>query len=121
MKFLKTKAKPEAATLTTPNIDVTGIVKGVIDAIRSSGDSAVREYSEKFDKWSPESFKLSAEDITSIIAEVDPQIIKDIKQVQSNVRTFAEAQKAALKDFELEVQPGVFLGQKNIPIQNVGA
>jgi len=69
----------------------------------------------------PESFKLSAEDIKSIIAEVDPQIIKDIKQVQSNVRTFAEAQKAALKDFELEIQPGVFLGQKNIPIQNVGA
>lgn len=121
VKFLKSRAKPESATLQTPNFDVAGIVKGVIDAVRKNGDAAVREYSEKFDKWSPKSFKLSEEDIKRIIAEVDPQIIKDIKQVQSNVRKFAEAQKASLKDFELEIQPGVFLGQKNVPIQNVGA
>ena len=47
-------------------------------------------------------------------------MIKDIKEVQRNVRTFAQAQKDSLKEFELEIQPGVFLGQKNVPINSVG-
>lgn len=99
---------------------VPNIVKDVIDTIRAEGDAAVRQYSEKFDKWSPESFKLSRKQIEEIMASVDPQTIADIKEVQGNVRTFAEAQRASLKEFELEIQPGVFLGQKNNPISSVG-
>jgi histidinol dehydrogenase len=94
---------------------------GIIDDIRANGDAAVRKYSEKFDKWSPKSFKLSSTEIESIIAQVPEQTIKDIKEVQANVRKFAEAQKDSLKDFELEIQPGVFLGQRNLPINRVGA
>ncbi|KAJ5364882.1 uncharacterized protein N7496_010595 [Penicillium cataractarum] len=101
--------------------DTSAIVRGVIDDIRANGDKAVRTYSEKFDKWSPESFKLSPEDIQQIISTVPQQIIDDIKQVQENVRTFALAQRASLKDFELEIRPGVHLGQKNVPINSVGA
>lgn len=117
-KYLKTK--PEHPPDFGPNADVPAIVKGVIDDIRKNGDAAVRKYSTKFDKWEPDHFKLSQSDIDKIISEVDPQIIVDIKEVQANVRKFAEAQKASLKDFELEIQPGVHLGQKNIPIRNVG-
>lgn len=102
------------------NEGVATIVKNVIDDIRINGDSAVRSYSGRFDKWSPKSFKLSQEDIESVISKVDAQIIEDIKTVQANVRKFAEAQKDSLKDFELEISPGVFLGQKNNPIKNVG-
>lgn len=102
-------------------VDVSAIVRGVINDIRADGDKAVRTYSEKFDKWSPESFKLSPEEIQQIISTVPQQIIDDIKQVQENVRTFALAQRASLKDFELEIRPGVHLGQKNIPINSVGA
>lgn len=100
---------------------VTATVKGVIADIRANGDSAVRQYSEKFDKWSPSSFKLSQTEIDEIISQVPEQTLKDIKEVQANVRAFAEAQRNSLKDFEMEIRPGVHLGQKNIPINAVGA
>lgn len=118
--FQYLKSKPSHPPDFSPNADVPAIVKGVIDDIRTKGDTAVRIYSEKFDKWSPKSFKLSSSEIDKIISGVDPQIIADIKEVQANVRKFAEAQKASLKDFEVEISPGVHLGQKNIPIRNVG-
>ena len=117
--YLKTKAPSNATG--RASLDVPGIVKGVIDDIRSRGDEAVRSYSEKFDKWTPDSFKLSPKQIGDIIASVPRGTIEDIKTVQSNVRTFALAQLASLKDFEMEIRPGVFLGQKNIPINAVGA
>ncbi len=104
-----------------PAIDVPGTVKGVIDDIRAQGDAAVRSYSEKFDKWSPASFKLSKEDIDSIISKVPQQTIDVIKIVQHNVQTFALAQRQSINDFEIEIRPGVHLGQKNIPISSVGA
>ena len=113
-KYLK--SKPDRPPDFGPNADVPAIVKGVIDDIRSNGDSAVRKYSTKFDKWEPDQFKLSQSDIDKIISEVDPQIIADIKEVQANVRKFAEAQKASLKDFEIEMEPGVHLGMWTILI-----
>lgn len=90
---------------TAPLTNVSTIVKGVIDDIRENGDSAVRKYSEKFDQWSPESFKLSQEQIDAAIAACPKQTIDDIKQAQANVRAFAQAQKDSLRDFEVETQP----------------
>lgn len=108
-------------TKAPPKVDVPGIVRGVIDDIRGRGDAAVRAYSEKFDKWSPTSFKLSQDEIQSIISKVPQQTIDDIKVVQQNVLTFALAQRKSINDFEVEIRPGVHLGQKNIPISSVGA
>jgi sulfopropanediol 3-dehydrogenase len=96
-------------------------VSGVIADIRERGDAAVREYSEKFDKWSPESFRLSADRIEEIIASLPQQVIDDIHAVQRNVRTFAEAQLASMGEFEIETLPGVRLGQKHVPVQAAGA
>jgi len=104
-----------------PAVDVASIVSGVISEIRHSGDVAVRKYSEKFDKWSPKSFKLSQAEIDDVLAQVPKQTLDDIKEVQKAVRTFAEAQLSSIKDFEIEISPGVHLGQKNIPIETVGA
>jgi len=100
---------------------VAAIVKDVIDTIRSKGDAAVREYLQKFDTWSPSSFKLSQSQIDAAIAACPKQIIDDIKAAQVNVRNFAQAQRESIQDFEVETQPGVFLGQKNVPISFVGA
>ncbi|GAB7347184.1 hypothetical protein MBLNU459_g3295t1 [Dothideomycetes sp. NU459] len=119
-RYLK-NAEGVVKSAAQPSINVAEIVSGVIADIRANGDEAVRRYSEKFDKWSPKSFKLSQQDIDEIISRVPEQTIKDIKQVQDNVRTFAQAQKDSLKDFELEIRPGVHLGQKNVPIESVGA
>jgi len=123
-KYVKTRSDNQGVAGTTTNghfTDVTGIVKGVIEEIRSQGDAAVRKYSEKFDKWSPASFKLSPEEIQACIKQCSEQTVADIKEVQSNVRAFAEAQKACLKDLEVEIRPGVVLGHKNVPIEYVGA
>jgi len=117
-RFLKTKNDTSAKSgLST---DVPTIVKGVIDDIRGNGDAAVSKYSEKFDSWSRPSFRLSQDEIDAAIAACPEQTIKDIQEVQSNVRKFAEAQRASLREFEIEMEPGVFLGQRNCPVQNVG-
>ena len=102
-------------------VPVADIVKAVIDDIRARGDAAVREYSQKFDGWSPDSFRLSAHDVDRIIAGVPAQVIKDIETVQANVRGFAEAQKACLTDLEIETAPGVRLGHRHIPVDAAGA
>jgi histidinol dehydrogenase len=118
---LRLKEQNRSSAGPPPVIDTTSIVRDVIDNIRAKGDAAVRTYSEKFDKWSPASFKLSQKEIQDIISTVPQQVLDDIKQVQHNVRTFALAQKASIKEFEMEIRPGVHLGQKNIPINSVGA
>lgn len=118
--FLKSLPKANGTT-STLKIDVPGIVAGVISDIRTQGDEAVRKYSEKFDKWTPSSFKLSDAEIQEIISRVPKQTIEDIKTVQANVRKFALAQKETLTEFEMEIRPGVHLGHKNVPISAVGA
>src|SRR5882762_7980291 len=84
------------------DIKVRDTVSGIIDAIRQRGDSAVREYSQSFDKWSPASFRLSAEDLDKIVKSVSPETLDDIRFAQEQVRNFATHQKAALKDIEVE-------------------
>ncbi len=99
---------------------VKSIVESMLKDVTENGDKAVRAYSEKFDKWSPENFKLSDEQIKNIIAELSPQVISDIEFAQTQIRNFAEAQKASLHDIEVETLPGVFLGHRNIPVNSVG-
>ena len=102
------------------DIKVQQIVAEILDSIRLRGDEAVRELSVKFDKWDPPSFKLSQAQIDELIAKVDPQTIEDLKFAQTQIRNFAQVQKAALQDVEVETLPGVILGHKNIPVNSVG-
>ena len=95
-------------------------VEGILDDIRARGDIAVRELSERFDNWSPGSFRLSQAEIDVILDSLSEQTIADIKFAQAQVRRFAEAQRAALHDIEVETLPGVTLGHKNIPVNSVG-
>jgi len=95
-------------------------VEAILDDIAARGDTAVRELSAKFDKWEPASFRLSATEIHDLIATLPAQVIVDIKFAQTQIRRFAEAQKAALKDIEVETLPGIRLGHKNIPVSSVG-
>ncbi|MGE7762308.1 histidinol dehydrogenase [Peribacillus sp. NPDC097895] len=99
---------------------VSDTVRQTIQKIEQEGDAAVRELSEKFDKWSPESFRLTDEQIGEIISQVPDQTIEDIKFAQSNVKRFAEEQRKSMIDIEVETLPGVILGHKNIPVDSVG-
>jgi sulfopropanediol 3-dehydrogenase len=95
-------------------------VEAILDDIAARGDVAVRELSAKFDKWEPESFRLREGEIRDLIATLPAQVIEDIKFAQRQIRGFAEAQKAALRDIEVETLPGIRLGHKNIPVSSVG-
>ena len=96
------------------------IVEGILKDVETRGDDAVRELSEKFDKWSPESFRLSEKQIEEIVSSVSEKTVEDIKWAQAQVRRFAQIQKSALRDVEIETIPGVVLGHKNIPVNSVG-
>jgi len=95
-------------------------VEGIIADIERRGDAAVREYSERFDKWSPASFRLSGAEIEACIAKMSPRDVEDIKFAQTQIRNFARIQRDALKDVEVETLPGVILGHRNIPVNSVG-
>ncbi len=99
---------------------VRDIVENLLDEIKADGDAAVRKFSEKFDKWSPESFRLSEKEIQEIVASVPDQVIEDIKFAQTQIRNFATHQKNSMKNIEVETLPGVFLGHRNVPVNNVG-
>lgn len=99
---------------------VKATVETTLKDIDARGDSAVRELSEKFDSWSPESFRLSDDEVAACVARLPEQTIDDIKFAQAQIRKFAEIQKAALRDVEEETFPGVVLGHKNIPVNSVG-
>ncbi len=99
---------------------VRQIVETTLSDIDARGDIAVRELAEKFDNYSPPSYRLSQSEIDALIAEVSPRDIEDIKFAQEQVRNFAKAQRASMQDIEVETLPGVILGHKNIPVQSVG-
>ena len=96
------------------------IVEDILQDISNRKDEAIRELSNKFDKWNPDSFRLSKGQIQSIIATVPTGTQEDIKWAQAQVRRFAQIQKSALRDVEIETIPGVILGHKNLPVNSVG-
>jgi sulfopropanediol 3-dehydrogenase len=99
---------------------VSETVRDILADIEARGDQAVRDYSEKFDRWSPQSFRLSEAEIDALVASVPRQTIDDITFAQAQIRSFAKAQKDALKDVEITTLPGVTLGHKSIPVASVG-
>ncbi|WP_321889034.1 histidinol dehydrogenase [Paraburkholderia bannensis] len=102
------------------NAQVRMTVEKIIADIESRGESAVREYSERFDKWNPQHFRLSQDEIQACIDALSPQAIEDIKFAQAQIRRFAQIQLLSLRDVEVETLPGVVLGHKNIPVNSVG-
>ena len=117
-QFLK-HALPAADT-TAADANVRATVERMIDEVRQGGDAAVRRLSETLDKWAPPSFRLSREEIDRLVASVPERTIADILFAQAQIRRFAEAQKATIRDLEVETIPGVRLGHRNIPVSRVG-
>ena len=108
------------ASRSEEDLKVRKVVEETLASIEKDGDEAVRSLSQKFDNYAPDSFRLSDQDIENAMSKVSKQDLSDIKYAQTQIRTFAEAQRASMKDIEVETQPGVILGHKNIPVQSVG-
>jgi len=109
-----------AETKAENSAQVRKTVEAILADIAARGEAAVREYSEKFDKWSPASFRLSESEIDECVRALPRQAIDDIRFAQEQIRNFALQQRAALRDIEVETIPGVVLGHKNIPVNSVG-
>jgi len=118
IRVLKSGISADAAEEIDTEVRTT--VEGIIAEIKTRGDAAVRDLSERFDSYSPASFQLTDEEVEACVGRVAEQTLDDIKFAQAQVRKFAEIQRAALKDVEEETLPGVVLGHKNIPVNSVG-
>ncbi len=118
IRRLKAGAPSEARAEADRKVRET--VEQTLQDIETRGDEAVRELSEKFDRWSPATFRLSQAEIERAISELTAQELDDIRFAQAQIRRFAEAQLASMQDVEVETRPGVVLGHKHIPVNSVG-
>ncbi len=116
--YLK-RGKPDAER-SEDDARVRALVEGTLTDIETRGDAAVRELSQKFDNYAPESFRLSDGEIETLIGKLSAQELTDIRFAQEQVQNFARAQRASITDIEVETLPGVVLGHKTIPVQSVG-
>ena len=118
IRYLKTGTTEAEAAEADKKVRLA--VEGILEDVAKRGDAAVRDLSVRFDTWQPASFRLSDAEIQALIASLPEQTIADITFAQAQIRRFAEAQRASLRDFEIETLPGIRLGQKNIPVNSVG-
>ncbi len=112
---LKTAMKtPETETDTARKV-----VTEMLAAIEAGGERAVRDYALSLDKWSGD-IVMTKEAIAARIAEVPQSVKDDIAFAAGQVRRFAEAQRDSVRDFSLEITPGVTLGQRLVPVNTAG-
>ena len=118
IQYLK-QSKPEAERA-EDDAKVRATVEQILKDIEARGDDAVRELSQRFDGYAPTSFRLTASEIEAAMQKVSTRDMDDIKFAQTQIRRFAQEQRASMTDIEVETMPGVILGHKNIPVQSVG-
>ena len=111
--------KKATLTSTSDATDVSATVQSILNDIETRGDEGALEYAAKFDQYSGNVI-LTKEEINAAAALVPERLKRDIDFAHDNVRRFAEAQKATLKDIQIEVVPGLIAGQKSIPVDAAG-
>ena len=109
-----------AAERAEDDAKVRSIVETTLADIEARGDAAIRDLSAKFDNYAPRHFRLSESEVQAAMQKVSARDMDDIKFAQTQIRRFAEVQRASIGDIELETLPGVILGHRNIPVQSVG-
>jgi sulfopropanediol 3-dehydrogenase len=100
---------------------VTEVVSEILLAVERRGAAAVREYSERFDGWSPARFTVGAAERRRAIAGVPDELREHIDRAADHISAFARAQRGTLSDLEVEILPGVVLGHRHVPVASVGA
>ena len=99
---------------------VRDTVEGILTDIAARGDAAVRELSVRFDKWDRDDYRVTSAEIEGCLSQLSHRDLEDIAFAQTQVRNFAEKQREALRDIEVETLPGVVLGHRNIPVGSAG-
>ena len=114
------KKRSESNNVSEDKLSIEETVRSILRDIREKGDAALEHYSGHFDNWSPANFRLSEDEIDVAISKLNKSEIEDIKFAQNQIRHFAQKQLETMNELEVETLPGVFLGHKHIPIENVG-
>jgi sulfopropanediol 3-dehydrogenase len=104
-----------------PDRAVAERVSEMLSAIERGGIDAVRAYSSELDGWDPRSFEVGADQVAAATASLPDALKESVAFAQAQIRNFAQLQRATLTDFEAETLPGVFLGQRQVPVASVGA
>jgi len=104
-----------------PDPAVAERVSEMLLAIEHRGADAVRAYSRELDGWDPPSFEVTADQVASASDSLPDALKQSIEFAQVQIRNFAQLQRATLTDFEAETLPGVFLGQRQVPVSSVGS
>lgn len=102
----------------TPQVDVTGIVSEIIKNIRKNGDRALCEYSERFDRVKLEKLEVSPQEIEQAMQSVELEFIRILETAAANIRKFHQNQVRS--SFIVNDTDGVVMGQKIIPMEQVG-
>jgi len=110
----------DASAIKAADAKVRETVESILAQVEDRKDAAIRELSEKFDKWSPKDFHLSPSEVERAIAQVPKRDIEDIKFAQAQVHNFAQKQRDTMLDLEVETLPGVVLGHRHIPVNSIG-
>lgn len=113
--YLKKAAKtPETETGTAREV-----VAKMLAAIEAGGEQAVRDYAARLDGWSGD-IVLDASAIERQTRDIPRVVRDDISFAAGQVRRFADAQRASVQDFAMEIAPGLELGQKLVPVNTAG-
>ncbi len=99
---------------------LTEKVSAIIERVKTEGDTALRAFSQQFDKVVPAQFEVSEQEIAEALEGMDAQTRRDSEFAINQVRRFAQAQLATMQPLEVETLPGVHLGHRIIPVQTVG-
>jgi sulfopropanediol 3-dehydrogenase len=116
--FLKS---PTTDAAPGPDRAVAERVSEMLLRIERGGADALRAYSRELDGWDPPSFEVGREQVAAATASLPTSLRESIEFAQAQIRHFAELQRATLTDFEAETLPGVFLGQRQVPVAAVGS
>ena len=114
-----TYLKKADKTPLTGTDETQAIVRAMLERLESEGEDAAMAYAKELDGYEGEAI-VSQEQIAAAADKVSPQLKDDIQFALDRVRTFAEAQKASISSFETELSPGLWAGQKLIPIETAG-
>ena len=113
-----TADREEVFTAKEQKVDVSKAVADILADIKSRGDDALFEYTEKFDKAKLSSFRVTEEEILEAVGQVEPEFLQILKTASENIKEFHSMQKRS--GFELKRENGVIVGQKILPIERAG-
>ncbi len=116
-RYLKQGRTAEQSAADAANVRNT--VQSILADIEQRGDQALSELSQKFDGWSPESFRMTDAEVDGCLKELTRGQLEDIKFAQKQIRGFAQHQRDSMHDVEVETLPGIVLGHKNMPVESV--